>query len=391
MRLAYIAQGKLNLIETTGKPRLIESRFAQDFINRSVQVAQRRAWKSGGAQGIWQGSNLWNVKDDFDPGAVKINFSDACAGGTPDEILYCLRTEQVSGMFRYGLATDNEVRLFHKNEFELHDIDRHPEKDAVVAALAKQDGTSNLILFEADSPHYRELTEGDSRDEAPHWSAHDDGRLLYQSAGVARNTRGYCVGYGPSAIMQLDMRSGELATLAELPGHDLLQPRSGADGDVFFIRRPWLAEPWRQGYLLRSLADFALFPFRLLRAFIDYLNVFSMMYSRKPLKTAGGPRLPEQDVARAMLRGHMLNVQKALDRYQQGGETPALVPRSWQLVRRDRDGSETVIADRVSAFDVGAGGDIVYTNGTGIFRIAGPAAKAECMGRDWLVEKVIAL
>lgn len=389
MRLAYIAQGKLHLLEGAGKSRQIDSHFAQDFINRSIQIAERRAWKSGGGSGMWQGANLWNLKEDFDPSAVRISFSDVTPGGNPGEIVYCLQTERVSGMFTYRLEDSHETRLFHKNDFPLGDICRQPGADALVASLHKPSGVSHLILFREDSPHYREITEGDSRDEAPHWSRHVPGRLLYQSSGVGRNSDGYCTGFGPSALMQLDLESGALATLLEDERHDLLQPRTNAAGDIFFIRRPWQAEPWRHGYFLRALKDFLFFPFRLVRAFIDYLNVFSMIYSRKPLKTAGGPKLPEQDVGRAMLRGRFLNVQKALGRYQDKDETPALVPRSWELVQRRADSSETVLAKGVSAFDIGAEGEIFYTNGTGIFRLQD--GKPERIGRTWLIEKLVLL
>lgn len=389
MRLAYIAQGKLHLLEAAGTTRQIDSQFAQEFINRSVQIAERRAWKNNGGSGMWQGTNLWNVKDDFDPSAVRISFSDVTPGTAPGEIVYCLQTERVSGMFTYRLDEARETRLFHKNDFPLGDLCRRPGEATVVASLQKPSGVSHLIQFRDDSPHYQEITEGDSRDEAPHWSRHDPAKLLYQSAGVGRNGEGYCTGYGPSALMQLDMVTGELATLLESAGHDLLQPRTNAAGDVFFIRRPWQAEPWRQGYFLRALKDFVLFPFRLLRAFVDYLNVFSMVYSRKPLKTAGGPRLPEQDLSRALLRGRFLNVQKALDRYQGHDDAPALVPRDWELVKRGADGKETVLARGVSAFDVSADGAIVYSNGTGIFRLKD--GTSERIGRSWMIEKLVLL
>jgi hypothetical protein len=114
-----------------------------------------------------------------------------------------------------------------------------------------------------------------------------------------------------------------------------------------------------------------------------------MVYSRKPLKTAGGPPRPEQDLGRAILRGRYLNVQKALGRFQDKNDTPALVPRSWELVKRRADGSEEILARGVSAFDVGADGEIFYTNGTGIFRLQDGAH--ERIGRTWLIEKLVLL
>ena len=390
MRLAYIAQGKLSLITPEQPARRIESRFAQDMIDRAIRRAESKAWRAGGGSGMWGNANLWNVKQDFDPAAVKIRFSDVTVGSADNEILYCLQSERVSGLFRYALDEDRELRLFHKNDFPLCDIHRHPERETVIAALEHQNGICNLIVFESDSPHYREVTTGDSRDEAPHWRRDKPEHIVYQSAGVGRNSHGHFAGLGPMAIIDLDTRTGALTPLVENDKADCLQPRTTGNGDLYYLRRPYQADPWRQHALWNSLKDFVLFPFRLLRAFIDYLNVFSMIYSRKPLKTAGGPQRPEEDISRTLLRGRVLNVQKALERYRSADDAPSLVPKNWELVQRRPDGSETVVAQGVSAFDVNADGGLCYTNGTGIFTRA-PGSETERVGRDWLVEKVIAL
>ena len=390
MRIAYIAQGKLHILEGQDKPRLIESRFAQDVIERSQRIAENRAWRSGGGSGMWGNANVWNQRNDFDPTAIKISFSDVTAGGSPDEILYCLQTDRVCGMFSYQLDSCQETRLFHKNDFHLGDIHRHTQQPLVIASLEKANGISNLVLFDGDSPHYREITDGDSRDEAPWWVPGEGKCVLYQSAGVGRNGAGHVLGYGPSALMELDLTSGKLRTLVESDRHDLLQPRRTPEGELVFIRRPWRRDPWSQNRLWKQLTDLVLFPYRLGRAIIDYLNVFSLMYSRKPLKTAGGPPGKEEDVSKAMLRGRVLDVQKALRQFQSAKETPALVPRSWQLVKRSPEGVESLLAEGVSAFDLCENGDICYTNGTGIFRL-GSQGGPERLARDWLVDRVIAL
>ena len=42
-----------------------------------------------------------------------------------------------------------------------------------------------------------------------------------------------------------------------------------------------------------ALKDTLLMPFRLLKAVFGYLNFFSMVYGKEPLRSAGGPRTPE--------------------------------------------------------------------------------------------------
>ena len=88
MRLAYIAQGKLSLITPEQPARRIESRFAQDMIDRAIRRAESKAWRAGGGSGMWGNANLWNVKQDFDPAAVdrkstRLNSSHSRASRMP--------------------------------------------------------------------------------------------------------------------------------------------------------------------------------------------------------------------------------------------------------------------------------------------------------------------
>lgn len=389
MRIAYIANGKLHILGKEGNSQQIESRFAQEVIARSQRIAENRAWRSGG-QGVF-GTSVWNNRHQTDPDAIKINFSDVSPGASGDEILYCLQTDSVCGMFTYLLNDGHETRLFHKNDFHLREIHRHHQLPQVIAALEKSNRTCNLVLFDGDSPHYRELTEGDSRDESPWWEPGPGRRLLYQSAGIGRNRDGFAVGVGPAAVMQLDLDQGKLETLLQSERYDYLQPRRGPAGELLYIRRPWQQDPGAHNRGWQSLVDLLAFPFRLARAVFEYLNVFSMIYSRKPLRTAGGPPGDEKDVSKAMMKGRLLNVQRALRSFNTDKDAPPLVPKSWQLMARDGNGQESVIAERVSSFDVTESGVIVFSNGTGIFRIGSGQAAPERLGRNWLVDRVVVL
>ena len=163
---------------------------------------------------------------------------------------------------------------------------------------------------------------------------------------------------------------------------DLLLPRSAADGSLYFVRRPYQpggasVSPWRLA------VDFVMFPFRLGRAVAHFLNFFSLMFSRQPLISAGGPPRDGPDLRTLNLWGRVVDANKAL----RAGGDGRLVPASWELVRRSPDGADTVLAKHVLSFDRRADGDVVYTDGTRIWHLpAGGAAKE--IGRGKLVERV---
>jgi hypothetical protein len=90
-----------------------------------------------------------------------------------------------------------------------------------------------------------------------------------------------------------------------------------------------------------------------------------------------------------MVWGNMLDADKAADRADDG--TPALVPKSWELIRRRKDSNaEEIVAKGVLCYDLYRDGSILYSNGSGIFRID-PKGLTERLAKDALIEQVIAV
>jgi hypothetical protein len=89
-----------------------------------------------------------------------------------------------------------------------------------------------------------------------------------------------------------------------------------------------------------------------------------------------------------MLYGRLIDARK-LSRAKSKGEAIALVPSSWELVRKSPDGSETTLAQSVVAFDLCGEGNVVYTDGARIFHVCG-SEKRE-IGRADLVERIAVL
>jgi hypothetical protein len=176
--------------------------------------------------------------------------------------------------------------------------------------------------------------------------------------------------------------------LVEEDDFDALAPRMTADGTLFFIRRPYqpLGQPVSP---LKMATDILLFPFRLLRAIAHFLNFFSIMFSQKPLMTAGGPPKEGPDERFLMLWGRVIDTQKIL-RSQKPGDGGALVPGSWQLIKRTSDNTETVIARNVISYDLCGDHSIIYTDGASVFHVT-EAGVSTRIGQGKLIERVAAL
>jgi hypothetical protein len=264
---------------------------------------------------------------------------------------------------------------------------RCPATGRLACSLRQPDGAANLGMMEADGGKLRDITTGDSVDEAPSWTTHRPGTIVFQSAGIARNESGAILGLGPYAIHELDLERDRMTTLLESDTFDGLLPRLSADGALYYIRRPYQFRP--PVGAVRMLGDVVLFPYRVVRAMVHFMDAFSMMFSKKPLITAGGPRREGPDRRALMLWGRWVEIERERRSRRPNDDRP-LVPRDWQLVRRTPDGSEATIAHNVLAFDLTADGSVLHTNGRGVYLRTADGTQAR-VASGHLIERVAAL
>lgn len=391
MKLAYLSRGKLYVRDEGPQFTMIDSKFGQELVERTARAYEKSAWKRDKSEGnLVSGAVLWNVNE-VDPTAVQVRITGVTRGRHDRELLYALETDTIGGLFLYDWSTHQERRLFHRERFRIKDLGRHPTEPLIVGSMAQPNGTANLVLVEQERAFVEEITGGDSADEAPAWVPGAKRRLVFQSTGLARNEAGHFAGWGPTTVMRLDLEAGSLETVAEDPALDFLLPRQADEDTLYFVRRPY--EPPDRRFrpsLLGTLRDTVALPYRLFVALFAYLNFFSLIYARKPLMKAGGPPQEGPEVEKLMIRGRVIDARRALREHLWNREFPSLVPKSWELVERRR-GEERVLARGVLAYDLFTDGSLVYTNGTGLFRVdpAGPAEEA--LGKGGLVEHLAVL
>jgi hypothetical protein len=387
-KLAYLAHGRL-FYRNNGTAELIESQYGQEVVKRALERQAKNEWKSSGTStsALFSRGSLWGSGDDSRTVAVKI--SSVVPGDGDNELLYVVSTEAVGGLFKYDIATKKETRIFHKEKLWLTDLCKQSQGNLVACGKRMVNGTSRLAVINGQD--VSEITEGDSVDEAPSWIPGPGKKLVFQSAGVARNQNGVMMGVGHTYIQQLDLETGSINTLLENESFDFLAPRKNEQGDLFFIRRPY-ESPFSKPYPVgKMLLDIVLFPFRLARAFFHYLNFFSIAFSKKPLTTASGPKVEGPDEKTLFLKGRMIDAQKFIEEQGKSNEAPSLVPKNWQLMRRSSDGKESVLADAVLSYDFDQAGNVIYSTGISVFRLDAADRNKTLLFKDKLVDTVIVL
>jgi hypothetical protein len=364
MSTLSIANGELWLHADGTPPRRIESPFAKELVERDLQSRRTTGWKNAPREqqsGVIPTSSLWGQRAGSD-GALPTRFLHACGGGEDGVFYYVLAVGETRGLFRRHLAEDREVRLFHRTHWECEGLLFNPDDRRLVVAARNADGSGHLEVYDEEGNRRGAVTDGDCVDASPSLVPGRSKTLVYQSSGVARHPQsGHLMAIGHACVHLLDYASGRLETLLDDKRHDFVAPRMDAQGRLYAIRRP-AEKPQRERAGL-ALKDTLLMPFRLLKAIFGYLNFFSMVYGKEPLRSAGGPRTPEldQDVGKLWLHGRMIELSKVRADPQYAG---SLVPRNWELVRVAGAGAAPeVLATHVAGFDLRPGGGIVYTNG----------------------------
>lgn len=372
MKLVYLSQGQLFLWDKVAPPKAIESPYGREVVERSLQRQNKNKWKSEGEGALFSRGSLWGVASE-DPQAIRVNVTAISRGAQANQLFYALDTSTVGGLFSYDLESNKENRHFHRENMRLRDLCQSNDHDLLACSQHLPNGTSSIGICRKSD--VETITEGDSVDEGPSWVPGSRKQLVFQSAGVARNAHGTAVGLGPFSIQRLDLEDGSLTALKEDEKFDFLAPKMDKNGQLYFIRRPY--DKLGAGVYPphKMLVDVALFPFRLLRALFHYLNFFSLIYSKKPLTTASGPKVETPDEKTLLLRGKVIDAERLLKEGTLDDGIRSLVPASWQLVRQDSSGNENVVAKAVLAFDLDAEGNVLYSNGSAIYRVTdgGPA------------------
>lgn len=387
MELLSIAGGELQHHRDGQSPQAIESRFASDLLARDAASRRTTSWKHAeredNERGMLTGAQLWGRRGAAPDALAPPRFLYACAGSEPGVLYYLLTVARSVGLFRYHVDEQREVRLFHRSQTPVLGMTYDADAHRLILADAQPDGTAHLNVYDEDGNHKGTVTGGDCIDAAPSRIWGLPNALVYQSTGVARHPQGgHVVALGHSVINRLNFATGDIDTVLEDPDYDYVAPRAGRDGSLYAIRRPVEKPVSEQAGT--ALKDTVMMPLRLGKAVFGYLNFFSQIYGKEPLRSAGGPRTPEldQDLGKIWLHGRLIELSKVRTDAQHDG---SLVPASWELIQiPPRQRSPRVLATHVAGFDLRADDTPVITNGYDIAALEG--GRRQTLARRELVE-----
>ncbi|WP_154222002.1 TolB family protein [Marinicella rhabdoformis] len=358
--IAFLSHGKIFCRKPAGDIKEIHSPFIQGVVERTEKSKQLHSWKEGTTFDVSAGGGMRTHKSaNIELHATSFQFVST------DHVIYALKDNSVGGLFGQNLIDGTEQRLIHKQHLLLEDLAINPDGTQVLCTSLNQNGAANIGIINIDGSEYHELTSGDTIDTHPAWVQNEPHNMLFQSIGIARNEHGYQAAHGPASIQMLNTKEAELEAVKEAEDKDYLQPKVAPDGCLYFIQRPYEIPQYATK---NQLTDTLLFPFRLLRALFHYLNFFSLMYSRKPLTSANGIE-SQADLKNILVKGKHFDAEQALKTGKKVNGVPSVVPQDWQLIRRTRYGEESVVANHVASYDIAQDGNVVFTNGYGVFVI----------------------
>lgn len=372
MSIAYLAQGRLYLHHPEKPLKEIESDFGRQLQARRLQIQRKQAMKDQGLRAMTQSPQVLKQLESNAEAVTPVSITSLCSLPN-DELLYSLESEDMGGLFRFEVEKDRENRLFHNTDFRVSYLDFDPEQELIACTKAYKTGSVNLATLKQDAVRPADITEGDSLDLAPKWIG--KGALVYQSAGISRNAQGYVVGRAPFTIEKFDPTLQQVTTLAEDPKSDLLGPQMDSAGRLYYIRRPYKARTGSFN-ILQALKEILLIPFRLLLAVLGFFNMFSELFTGKPLITADTKEKVDTR-SKLQLWGEALSPENINKKHQEDADAPALVPKTWELVRQGMQGIPEVLATSVLSYDLAADGAVVYTNGSGVYQLEGQIDSAQ--------------
>lgn len=373
MRIVFLAEGKLYLKEKDRDAVEIESPFAQEAAERASARSDRHAWKraADSTNDPFASRRIWgkqvSADQDWHPAMRHVT-----RGAKADEILYTQAMSASAGLFRYNLASREEYRLFHRQDFDDCGISCDAVSGEIVVATRAKENLGKLQVI-GETRRQDRVTAGDGHDSNPSHDPATRSRVYFQSSGVGRNERGEIVALGPAAINRLDPATGEMETILEDEDWDFLQPRADPAGNLYYIRRPYAAQ--NSVPLGRKVKAFVTLPFILASAAFGFLDAFSRMFGKRSLRPSAGDPVPIAQNRFATFHETTIALEKVLEQERRKGDAVNIVPADWELVRRDADGNEQVIAGHVVAFDLGPDGTLVYSDGLRIWADGSPRRK----------------
>ncbi len=357
MKVLFLSDGEMS-VWVEGAVRTLHSERMEKYMATARELENRNAWKYEGAGALYQGrEHPYEPHRRMAESSCRVPAATECGG----KLLYALATPVMGGLYLKDLDDDRAPESNWLSERAFHLSDMHLQGETLAMALNMAHGECHIALLPVGKARYEVVTQGATQDTAPFLC--DDGRTLYYvSAGYARNEDGFILARGPSALLRLDVHSGDLTEVCAEDDTDYLRPKVGPDGLLYFIRRPWKEPAQKRLTLGDKIKNVGAF-FKGVGRMFQFIGDPEGSAKRKP-RIAGQKDDGQQ---KRMLEGVLVDVTRMSDATTADDEH-GCVPDAWVLMRREPDGSLTELMKGVADYDFD-GDALVYSDGRRIVRL----------------------
>jgi hypothetical protein len=332
-----------------------EKKYLSPFISQKIDSAARSdkhsGWKQkddGESGGLFARSTLWGRQNApfIPPHITQVHEHEK-------GFVYVIKMARAAGLFHYDRETDSETRLFHKENFNPAGLS--VTSKGIVTTVDSVDGSRHLAMYDCSGKNEVAITCGDCVDEHP---CCGEEAVYYDSRGIGRAQNHSIGAFGPRGIYCISYDGQNHEVIRESTRFEYLIPKVAPNGAVYALRIPWdnnVLSLWS------SLRAVLMFPFVMAMAIIGFLNVFSLIFAKRTILTAGHPELPSQDLRKRMIHSKLLDIQRPA----RGDGKGSVAPKSWKLVRIDKE-EDIEINNGVIGFNLNSSGLFINT-GFGIF------------------------
>lgn len=353
-KVMFLSDGEMMVYEG-GKARRLHSARKEQYIRTARSLEQRNAWKYEGA-----GAQFQHQVNPYEQVSRAADTSCQVRAIAPwkGQVLYALTTPEIGGLYVKDGAEDDLPESSWLSERDFRPADLHVQGDTVALALDVGAGERHIATMKGESHRYEVITQGDTQDSAPFLCP--DGRTLYYvSSGWARNEDGRPIAKGPSALLCLNLRTGDLEEVAAADDCDYLRPRQAPDGTLYVIRRPYKTDaPKRLSIVDRAKNIGA--AFKGLGKLLQFMGDPEGAAKRAP-RIAGQSAEAAQ---KRMLEGVMVDISRSGE----ADDDEGCIPTDWVLLRQTADGHFEEVLRGVADYDFD-GDALIYSDGRRIIRL----------------------
>ena len=343
--------------------RFLESEYIRRYREYAENRTKNDEWKFGGEGARFRGD--YDTYRERQQEKIYAYINGVAWDG--EKILYSCTVNGSSCVYRKDVRDEKAQEEHIISASDEYFGSLHRAGNVLAVTVSGADATSSVGVLNCVDSELKTLTGGDSRDANASFSPVDSNLILFDSAGLGRNSNGEFTGkYAPAAVCSLRVDTMEINEVFGDGKNSYVKPEQTRDGTLYCIQRP--ANEKKKGNVF---LDILLFPYRILQAIVMLIQTFVIAFTGKSLTSDGAnpAKGRESDSRKLFVDGNFIEYEKELKRNRKNKDKEyGFIPLSWKLVKIS-DGKAEPIKNGICDFALCKDGGIYCTNGRRIFYI----------------------